>query len=171
MITAIEIRNQSFKKTFRGYEATEVNNFMYQLAQDYEKLYSQNVQLKDHNQMLQLELQRYRKMEETMNNALIIAQQTAEDIKYNARKEAELNLEEAKKNIHDIMLVYQDIIKRLNIYQVELKAQALSQVDFLEKHEKKLTVLANFFYSKDLKEIMEKLDYVSLEEKTSHDDQ
>ena len=47
MITAMEIRNQQFSKSLRGYDQDEVKNFLMQLAQDYENLYSQNATLKE----------------------------------------------------------------------------------------------------------------------------
>jgi len=89
MITAMEIRNQQFGKSLRGYNEEEVKNYLMQLAQDYENLYSQNATLKESIQRLEAELLKYHKIEDTMNNSLIFAQQTAEDIKSNARREAE----------------------------------------------------------------------------------
>ena len=41
MITAMEIRNQQFRKAVRGYSEDEVRNFLIRIAQDYENLYSE----------------------------------------------------------------------------------------------------------------------------------
>lgn len=158
MITAMEIRNQQFSKSMRGYNQEEVKNFLMQLAQDYENLYSQNATLKENIKRLETELQKYHKIEETMNNSLILAQQTAEDMKNNARRESELILEDAKKRIAELLMTYQEVIKRLNLFNTELKSQVSGQMEMLEKNQQRVEELSQFFYSKDLKEILEKLE-------------
>ena len=164
MITAMEIRNQQFPKSLRGFKQDEVKKYLLNLAQDYESLYSENASLKEKIQNLEYELNKYRKLEETMNNSLILAQQTAEDLKSSARKEADLMLEESKKRIIEVMMVYQEIIKRMNIFNVELKSQVSAELELLEKNQKKIEELSNFFYSKDFKEVMESLEKVNLKE-------
>ncbi|MGR6835646.1 DivIVA domain-containing protein [Syntrophomonas erecta] len=165
MITGMEIRNQQFRKALRGLDETEVKNYLMRVAQDYEVLYTDNSRLKEEIQRLEYELARYKKMEETMNSSLILAQQTAEDLKNSARKEADLILGEARKKISTILMVYQDIIKRLNLFNVELKAQINGELDLLERNQHKIDELSSFFYSKDLKELMEHLETVTMEEK------
>jgi len=164
MITAIEIRNQQFKKSFRGYNEEEVKNFLLRLAEDYETLYGENSQLKEDVQKLQYELGKYYKLEDTMNNSLILAQQTAEELKENARKEAGLILQNAKQRITEILAVYQEVIKRLNMLTAELKAQVGGEMEFLEKNQQKIEELSRFFYSKDLKDLMENLGKIELKE-------
>jgi len=164
MITAMEIRNQQFSKSLRGYDQDEVKNFLMQLAQDYENLYSQNATLKESIKRLESELQKYRKIEDTMNNSLIFAQQTAEDMKTNARREADLILEDAKRRIAELLMVYQEVIKRLNLFNTELKAQMGGQMEMLEKNQKRIEELSQFFYSKDIKEMLEKLEHVNIKD-------
>jgi cell division initiation protein len=162
MITAMEIRNQQFGKSVRGYNQEEVKNYLMQLAQDYENLYSQNATLKETIQRLEAELLKYHKIEDTMNNSLIFAQQTAEDIKINARREAELILVDAKKRIAELLMVYQDVIKRLNLFNTELKAQMSGQMEMLEKNQQRIEECTQFFFSKDLKDIVEKLEQLNI---------
>ncbi len=164
MITAMEIRNQQFGKSMRGYNQEEVKNYLMQLAQDYENLYSQNATLKESIQRLEAELLKYHKIEDTMNNSLIFAQQTAEDIKINARREAELILVDAKKRIAELLMVYQDVIKRLNLFNTELKAQMSGQMEMLEKNQQRIEECTQFFFSKDLKDIVEKLEQVNIKD-------
>lgn len=162
MITAMEIRNQQFRKAMRGYSEDEVRNFLLRIAQDYESLYSEHARLKESIQQVEYELARYRRMEETMNNSLILAQQTAEDLKSTARKEAQLMLEESKRHISDVLLVYQDIVKRINIFNAELKAQIGGQMEMIERNQRKIDELSGFFYGRDLKDMMERLETVAL---------
>ncbi len=162
MITGVEIRNQQFSKSLRGYNEDEVRNFLMQLAQDYENLYSQNATLKESIQRLEAELLKYHKIEDTMNNSLIFAQQTAEDMKTNARREAELILEDAKKRIVEVFMVYQEVIKRLSLFNAELKSQMGGQMEMLEKNQLRVEELSQFFYSKDIKELMEELEQTNI---------
>jgi len=162
MITAMEIRNQQFGKSLRGYNEEEVKNYLMQLAQDYENLYSQNATLKESIQRLEAELLKYHKIEDTMNNSLIFAQQTAEDIKSNARREAELIMVDAKKRIAELLMVYQEVIKRLNLFNTELKAQMSGQMEMLEKNQQRIEELTQFFYGKDIKDMLEKLEQVNI---------
>lgn len=160
MITAMEIRNQQFSRSVRGYSTVEVNNFLQQLAQDYEDLYSDNATLRETIQRLEYELQKYRRMEETMNNSLILAQQTAEEVKVNARREAAIILRESKAKIAEVLAVYQEVIKRVSVLTTEVKGQIHGQLELLEKSQKRVDELADFFYGKDLKEMLESLEEI-----------
>ena len=47
MITPLDIQNKEFKKSFRGYKESEVDQFLDEIIEDYEKLYKENIELKD----------------------------------------------------------------------------------------------------------------------------
>lgn len=96
MLTPMDIHNKEFKKGFRGYAEEDVDTFMESLAADYEKVYREYCELKERCESLQDKLSQYEKMEATMNSTLMLAQQTAENVKVAARKEAELILQEAE---------------------------------------------------------------------------
>ena len=96
MLTPMDIHNKEFKKGFRGYAEEDVDNFMETLATDYEKVYREYSELKERCESLQDKLTQYEKMEATMNSTLMLAQETAENVKVQARKEAELILQEAE---------------------------------------------------------------------------
>ncbi|MGI6468722.1 MAG: DivIVA domain-containing protein [Syntrophomonadaceae bacterium] len=163
MMTSMEIRSQQFNRGMRGFKEEEVRNFLALVAQDYEKLFHENATLRDQIQKMEFELNKYRQMEETINNSLILAQQTAEEYKQNARREAELTLNEAKQKIAAMLNVYQDVIKRLNIYNAELKAQLSGQLEMLDKSQQRVEELSTFFYGKDLKELLEDLEAIKME--------
>lgn len=163
MLTVMEIRNHQFKTGLRGYPAEEVNNFIAQLAQDYEQLYTENATQKDQIQRLEFELNKYKKLEETMNTSLILAQQTANDVRENARKEAAMMLNDSKQHIAQLLSVYQDVVKRLSVFNAELKGQIQGQLDLLDQNQKRVDELTGFFYSKDLKETLEAMESLKLE--------
>lgn len=95
MLTPMDIHNKEFKRGFRGYSEEDVDAFMESIAADYEKVYREYCELKEKCDKLQDKLAQYEKMESTMNSTLMLAQQTAENVKVTARKEAELILQEA----------------------------------------------------------------------------
>jgi len=164
VITAGEIRNQQFDKSLRGYDTAQVNNYLLQMANDYEKLYSDNATLRETVQRLEYELQKYRRIEETMNNSLILAQQTADELKANARRESTLILQQSKGKIAEVFMVYQELIKRMGVYSSEMKAQVGAQMEIMEKNQKRIDELSDFFFGRDLKEILENLEAISLKE-------
>jgi len=164
MITAGEIRNQQFDKSLRGYDTAQVNSYLLQLANDYEKLYSDNATLRETIQRLEYEMQKYRRIEETMNNSLILAQQTADDLKANARQQSTLILQQSKGKIAEVFMAYQELIKRMGIYSSEMKAQVAAQMEMMEKNQKRIDELSDFFFGRDLKEILERLEVISLTE-------
>lgn len=160
MITGIEIRNQQFGKSLGGYRRGEVDDFIQLVAQDFESLYSQNAVMKDRLQRLEAEVLRYKGMEETVNNSIILAQQTAEGIRQNAQKEAALLLEDYKRGVAEMMQGYQELLRHLNRISVELKSQLLSELDLLEKNTRRTEELQDFFYSRELKAILEGLENI-----------
>lgn len=164
MITGIEIRNQQFKKSLRGYNQEDVKQYLSNIAQDHEKLYSENAELKEKLQRLEYDLVKYRRMEESMNNTLILAQQTAEELKSTSRREAAVMLEEAKKKITDMMIIYQEVIKRLNLFNAELRGQISAHLELLDKNFAKVDEMSKFFYNTDIKDAMEQLEKIKAED-------
>lgn len=95
MLTPMDIHNKEFKRGFRGYSEEDVDSFMDNIAGDYEKVYREYCELKEQCEKQQEKLAQYEKMEATMNSTLMLAQQTAENVKIAAQKEADLILQEA----------------------------------------------------------------------------
>ncbi len=103
MLTPVDIENKEFTKAFRGYDICEVEEFMKTLVADYEKLYRENGELKEKNAMLNDAIGSYKGMEETMQNAILVAQKTSEDIKQNAYERAETIVKDAERRASEAM--------------------------------------------------------------------
>ena len=103
MLTPMDIHNKEFKRGFRGYSEEDVDAFMDDIAGDYEKVYREYCELKERCDKLQDKLTQYEKMESTMNSTLMLAQQTAENVKVSAGKEADLILQEASNKKKQMM--------------------------------------------------------------------
>lgn len=94
-LTAMEITDKEFKKVMRGYSIDEVDEFLDKIAEDYESLYKENSTLKEKLSVIEEKINHYNKMEGTIHNTLLLAQNAAEQAKENAKKESELILKNA----------------------------------------------------------------------------
>ena len=88
MLTPMELKGKVFSKGFRGYDTDEVNQFMAQIAKDYERLYQDNAELKDTVERVSSKLEYYQRMEGTMQNTLAVAQETADEVKKSSKEKA-----------------------------------------------------------------------------------
>lgn len=145
MLTPLEIENKTFsKQVVNGYSTNEVHEFMTSLLKDYEQLYKENIEYKDKIAMLNQGIQHYKSIEETLQNALIVAQGTAETVKQNAKaeadnilKQAEINatksVDEIKKQIMEKEIQYGETKKQFDVYKAKMEALLISQLEILKE--------------------------------------
>lgn len=103
MITPMDIHNKTFSGQIRGYSKDEVNAFLEELASDYEKIYREHRVMEEEMDTIRTKLRNYEKMESTMSHTLVMAQETADNVKKNAHKEAELSIQEAQSEAQKIV--------------------------------------------------------------------
>ena len=89
MLTPMEIHDHQFKKSFRGYNENEVDDFLDRIVADFEKILRENERLKNQISTNETELEHYRKLEKTLNDTLMVAQRTADEVITSARKNAD----------------------------------------------------------------------------------
>ena len=89
-LTSMDIGNKEFKKVLRGYDQSEVDEFLDQISESYELVYKENSTFKEKIAVLNEKLEHYSKIEDTIQNTLILAQNAADQAKSSAKKEAEL---------------------------------------------------------------------------------
>ena len=145
MITPLDIENKTFRKqVVSGYNVDEVKQFMATLLTDYEKLYKENIEYKDKIEVLNQGIQHYKSIEDTLQNALIVAQGTAETVKKNAKAEAENILKEAEltaiksadeisKQTIEKKLQLDDAKKQFDVYKAKMEALLISQLELLKE--------------------------------------
>ncbi len=150
MLTPVDIENKDFKKVMRGYDIYEVESFIKDIVTDYEKLYRENANMKEKIEMLTSSLTNYRAMEETMQNAMIVAQSTAEDIKKNAFEkannivtEAEFKAKEtvkaAEKEIAELSNKYQNLKSEIDSFKNRIKGLIVTYDKLLDDFPKSET--------------------------------
>lgn len=114
MITPLDIESKVFKKGPVGYSTAEVDKFLNEILVDYEKIYKENIELKDKINILNDGIQHYKSMESTLQNTLVLAEKTAEETKANAHAKSEQIIREAEIKASEIMMEAQKEINRLN---------------------------------------------------------
>jgi cell division initiation protein len=95
-LTPLDIRHKEFKRGMRGYADVEVDEFLDEIADEYERLFKENIDLQERTEALEDKVAGYKRIEETLQKTLINAQASAEELKQNATKESQLILQDAE---------------------------------------------------------------------------
>ena len=104
MITPLDIENKKFsKQMMSGYNVEEVDEFLDQVMQDYESNYKEVVSLKNKVDELNNALNHYKTIEATLQNTLVMAQSTAEEVKNVVKQQAEQVIADAQKEADTII--------------------------------------------------------------------
>lgn len=103
MLTPVDIQNKRFSSSAMGYKKSEVEDFLELVLRDYETMYKTNIDLNDKINMLNNALEHYKSIEETMQNALLVAQSTGDEVKKSADEKAKLIVETAEKRAREII--------------------------------------------------------------------
>jgi len=151
MLTPLDIQNKEFKRGVRGYKETDVDTFLDEIMIDYEKIYKENIELKDKISMLNDQIKHYNKIEETLQNTLVVAQSTAEEVKISAKKNADLIIkeaednskriiEEAKNEALKIREEYETLKKDMLVFKTRFKTLLQSQLESLDDYYKDLGI-------------------------------
>jgi len=95
-LTPVDISNKRFRTAMRGYASDEVNPFLEQAAEALSAALQEVDRLSRELSRLEAETAGYRKTEEAIKSALVLAQQAAEDTRVAARQQAEQIVERAR---------------------------------------------------------------------------
>ena len=145
MITPLDIENKRFsKQMMNGYSVDEVDDFLDDLTVDYTKNYKEVAELRDQVEELNKSLVQYKTMEDTLQNTLVVAQTTAEELKNVAKKQADQIIEEAKSNAQkqadelntQIKLKqkeYDDLKRQFDMYRRKMETLIVTQGELLKE--------------------------------------
>ena len=142
MITPMDIRNKEFKKGFKGYKEDEVDEFLDKVIADYERIYRENGELKDRISIDNERIESYNSMEKSLQNTLLIAQTTAEDIVANSRKKSDMIIkegeeqarrivEDANSSVIKINREYEELKKEVQVFKTRFKTLLQSELEAL----------------------------------------
>ena len=113
---------RKFNNSFPGYNKNEVNSFVSNVTTEYESMLN-NLKARDNEiNTLKKELEHYKNLESTLNRAILIAEESSQNIKKTAFDESKVILEDAKRNASRI--INNALIKA---EKVEMEAESLKR--------------------------------------------
>ena len=145
MITPLDIENKRFaKQMMNGYSVEEVDDFLDELTIDYSKNYKEVTELRAKVDELNSSLEQYKNIESTLQNTLVMAQTTAEEVKNVAKQKADQIVDEAKANaqkkvdeLNNEIVIRQkeldDVKKQFDIYKAKMESLLISQLELIKE--------------------------------------
>ena len=156
MITPLDIENKRFSKQMvNGYNVEDVDDFLDELVEDYGKNYKELAESKNVIEKLTKDLEQYRNIESTLNNTLLMAQKTADEVKEVAKQQAEQILSDAKSQAEEILKqakgnsedklkeIEQQIVmkerrmeevkKQFDVYKAKMESLLISQEELIKE--------------------------------------
>ena len=144
MLTPLDIENKKFsKQMMNGYSVEEVDDFLDDLTKDYEKLYKDVAEYKDKLEDLEDSIGKYKNIEGTLQNTLVMAQTAADDVRNLAKQQAEQIVNEAQTTAKERVLEleqqitlkqkeYDDLQKEFDVYKAKMESLLISQLELLK---------------------------------------
>jgi cell division initiation protein len=112
-ITPIDIQHKSFKKALQGYDRAEVDAFLDEIIETLEDDAQHRAALEADVADLKERISHFKAMEESLQNTLVLAQRTADEVKASAHKEADLIREQARLTAEREIANYNDAISEV----------------------------------------------------------
>ncbi|TCP62102.1 cell division initiation protein [Heliophilum fasciatum] len=140
MLTPIDIGQKEFKRSALGYKIEEVDAFLDDVAYAYEGLFKECQDAKEKIAQLEEQVTRYRKLEETLSQTLLLAQKASEEVRQtadrqadlcigNARLEAEKIIKEAEEKKHTLERQYEWLKNAVRQYRLQYRAMLIAQLE------------------------------------------
>lgn len=137
------MKTRNSGRSLKGYNVEEVDEFLDELTAEYERLYKENAELKGQIESSKKDLEHYRQVEHTLQNTLVMAQTTAEDIKKMAKSQADQIIKDAqlesRKQAEDLSrqdfelrVKMEETKKKFDMYKAKMEALLISQLELLK---------------------------------------
>ena len=142
-LTPLDIHHKEFRHSIRGYSEEEVDQFLDEVADEFERLFKENIDKSEKLEIAEGQLHEFQQQEQTIRNTMVAAQRSAEEIVAKSTEEAATVLRDAevkaKEIIHNALTQKQQVQTELvRIKQVEEEFRA-SFRQLLEVHVSQLT--------------------------------
>ncbi|GAB3523223.1 DivIVA domain-containing protein [Emticicia fontis] len=136
-ITPLEIRQHEFEKTFRGYNIEEVDNFLANLSQEWERILNESKMLRMQLEMAEKEASKLREIEMTLFKTLKTAEDTSTMITEQANQQADKHIQESKQKSDEIVeearAKAEEILRDAHTKAKYIKDEVLGEVKSLER--------------------------------------
>ena len=148
-ITPMDIEQQEFSRSFRGYNEEEVDDFLDKIVKDYEELINENLKLNEEIERMQEKLKEFGQIEETLRSALLNAQKSAEEMKERVEDEAKVIIEKAEM---EAKALKQQVFQREDQVKNEVDNLRRYKFIFKEKFKAMLNLYLKMIESEDFEE-------------------
>lgn len=102
-LTVKDINEQQFSTKMRGFNQDEVRRFIEQVSQTVQELTEENHALKETVKADEGKLKYFSELKDSLNKSILVAQEAADKVKNNAKREADIMVREAQKQATDIV--------------------------------------------------------------------
>lgn len=102
-ITPAEVRHTPLRRSFAGYRRSDVDAMLEQLADAYQELWQERVDLRERIEQLELEVLRYRGSEDLLRRTMVSAEKSAADQREVARQDAQRIRREAEQEARELL--------------------------------------------------------------------
>jgi cell division initiation protein len=142
-LTPVEIRHVKLGRGFSGYDRKETDLLLADIVTSFEQVWRERADLRDEMEELEAELARQKEIEGALRNTLISAERMADDVRTQARREADVIIAEARASARDIVSGAENErerihteVRRLRTLEVDVRADyrafLVSALDRLE---------------------------------------
>jgi cell division initiation protein len=121
-LTPLEIQKMRFSQRMRGFDPTEVENFLSLMAEELTGRLAEIDKLEKENRYFRQRLEEGQQREHQLQQTLLRAQKVSDEILANARREAELTVKEATMDADKIVQQALDQTARIEGRIAELRA-------------------------------------------------
>lgn len=102
-LTPLDIHHKEFRHSLRGYSEEEVDQFLDDVADEFERLFKENIDLSERLDTAKAKLDEYEMQRHTINNTLVAAQRSADEIVAKAQSEAEDTRRDAETRAKEVI--------------------------------------------------------------------
>jgi len=148
-ITPMDIEQQEFSRSFRGYNEEEVDDFLDKIVKDYEELINENVRLNEEIERMQEKLKEFGEIEESLRSALLNAQKSAEEMKGRVESEAKVIIEKAEM---EAKALKQQIFQKEDLLKNEIDNLRRYKFIFKEKFKSMLNLYLKMLENEEFEE-------------------
>ena len=145
MLTPLDIEKKKFsKQIMNGYIVEEVDDFLDEIGVDFAKKQKEVNEASKKIEELNASLEHYKNIESTLQNTLLMAQSTAEEVKNIAKQKADQIVTDAKASsqkevdfIQNQILMkkkeLEDVQKQFDIYKAKMESLLISQLELIKE--------------------------------------
>jgi cell division initiation protein len=102
-LTPLDIHHKEFRNSLRGYNSEQVDDFLDEVADEFERLFKENIDLSEKMDAANERIRAYGELEHTLQNTLVAAQTSAQDITARARAEADKLRRDAEAKAQEVV--------------------------------------------------------------------